>query len=112
MMFVTLAIAIVTEVSASLSLRVATTATPGKRPSRLWFVAVAVGYLTAFVMLSVTLSLGMALGVAYGIWAAIGVALTAVMSRVLFKEPLTWVMGAGIALIGAGVLLVELGAQH
>lgn len=112
MMCVTLVVAIVSEVSASLSLRAATTAPAGKRPNRLWYIVVVAGYLTAFVMLSLTLSLGMALGVAYGIWAAVGVALTAVMSRVLFKEPLTWVMGAGIALIGAGVLLVELGAQH
>lgn len=54
----------------------------------------------------------MALGVAYGIWAAAGVALTAILSRILFKEPLTWVMGLGIILIAGGVLLIELGAAH
>ena len=51
-------------------------------------------------------------GVAYGIWAASGVALTAVASKALFKEPLTALMMGGIALIIAGVLLVELGALH
>ena len=54
----------------------------------------------------------MPLGVAYGIWAAAGVALTAIGSRVFFKEPLTRVMVLGIALIMAGVLLVELGTSH
>ena len=55
---------------------------------------------------------GLGLGVAYGIWAASGVALTAVASKALFKEPLTALMMGGIALIIAGVLLVELGALH
>ncbi|WP_053351520.1 DMT family transporter [Leucobacter musarum] len=109
MMWVTLVIAILSEVSASLSLRAATT---GERPKRRWYIVVVAGYLTAFVMLSLTLQLGMALGVAYGIWAAVGVALTAVLSKFIYKEPLTWVMGAGIVLIGVGVLLVELGAAH
>lgn len=55
---------------------------------------------------------GLALGVAYGIWAATGVALTAVFSRILFKEPLTQVMTAGIGLIIIGVLMIELGTAH
>lgn len=109
MAWLALAAAIVLEVTATLSLRMATT---GERPSRRWYAPVVVGYGLAFVMLSIALSLGMALGVAYGIWAAVGVALTAVLSRVLFKEPLTVVMAAGILLIGAGVVLVELGAAH
>ena len=41
-----------------------------------------------------------------------GVALTAILSRVLFQEPLTRVMSLGIALILGGVLLIELGAAH
>jgi small multidrug resistance pump len=52
----------------------------------------------------------MAVGVAYGVWAASGIALTAVIARVAFGEPLTRTMGAGIALVALGVLLVELGA--
>ena len=55
---------------------------------------------------------GMALGVAYGIWAASGVALTAILSKFLFKEPFTWLMGLGIVLIVGGVLCIELGAVH
>jgi small multidrug resistance pump len=59
------------------------------------------------------LSLGMPVGIAYGVWTACGVALVAVIARFLFAEPLTWVMVAGIGLIVAGVLTIEMaGAVH
>lgn len=98
-----LVVAIGCELAATLSLRKAV-------DDRRWYAAVAPGYLVAFVFLSLTLSAGMPLGVAYGIWTAAGVALAALLSRVLFREPLTPLMGVGIALIAGGVLLVELGS--
>lgn len=98
--------AIVSEVAAALSLRVAANGRNG------FYAAVAVGYLLAFTALAGSLRLGMPLGVAYGIWAAVGVALTAVASRLLFNEPLTRTMIGGIGLIMLGVLLIELGAGH
>lgn len=101
-----LAGAIVFEVAGTLSLRMASHGT------KAWFVGVGVGYLVAFTMLVLTLADGMALGVAYGIWAAAGVALTAVLSKIFFAEPLTWLMGLGIVLIVGGVLLIETGAVH
>lgn len=101
-----LSAAIVSEVAATLSLRVAATR------FKPWYVVVTVGYLAAFTFLSFGLKEGLPLGVAYGIWSAAGVALTAVASRFLFKEPLTLVMGAGIALIIGGVLLIEIGATY
>lgn len=58
-----------------------------------------------------TLAEGVPLGVAYGIWAAAGVAIMAVLSKILFKEPLNWLMGLGILIVG-GVLHFELGAAH
>jgi small multidrug resistance pump len=71
------------------------------------------GYLASFYLLWLSLSMGMPVGIAYGIWAACGVALVAVVARFLFKEPLTWVMALGIALIVAGVLTIEMvGAAH
>ncbi|TDC79434.1 SMR family transporter [Actinomadura sp. 7K507] len=100
--------AILTEVAGTLSLRMASQ--PGGHKA--WFLAVAAGYLAAFVFLALALYDGLGIGVAYGIWAATGVALTAVASRVLFKEALTRVMGLGIVLIAAGVLFIELGATH
>ncbi|MGP5071357.1 DMT family transporter [Arthrobacter rhombi] len=96
--------AIVSEVAGTLSLRMATSG------SRRWYGAVATGYLVAFSCLALALQTGLGLGVAYGIWAAVGVALTALASKVLFGEPLNWVMTIGIILIIGGVLLVETGA--
>ena len=106
MAWVFLAGAIAFEVAATFALRMAT------HGSRLWFVAVAVGYVTAFGFLSLTLENGMGLGVAYGIWAAAGVGLTAVLSKLFLNEPFTWLMAAGVALVVGGVLLVEFGASH
>jgi len=104
-----LAGAILTEVAATLSLRVATTT---KRSPYGWYAIVAVGYVAAFTFLSLALQAGMPLGVAYGIWSAVGVALTAVFSRVFFRESLTGLMIVGIVLIMGGVLLIELGSAH
>ena len=107
-MWLALAGAIGTEVLATLSLR----ASDGFRRRR-WIVPVAAGYLLSFYLLCVSLSLGMPVGVAYGIWTACGVALVAVAARVLFRDPLTWRMIAGIALIIAGVLTIEMaGVAH
>lgn len=105
MQWTALMIAITFEVAGTLSLRVAATGRP------LWFGAVIGAYVAAFAALSVALADGLPLGVAYGIWAATGVAATAVLSRVLFKEPLTALMMAGVGLIAAGVLLVETGGH-
>lgn len=104
MMWLALAGAIAMEVVATLSLR----ASEGFRRRR-WIAPVAAGYLVSFYLLWLSLSLGMPVGVAYGIWTACGVALVAVAARVLFRDPLTWRMLAGIALIIAGVLTIEMG---
>ena len=99
-----LAGAILSEVTASLSLK-------GALDHAGLYAVVAVGYLTSFFFLSAVLKHGMALGVAYGIWGALGVALTAVFSSIVFGEKLTLVMGGGLLLVMAGVLVVELGSQ-
>jgi small multidrug resistance pump len=103
--WVLLAGAIVSEVTATLSLKRAL-------DHPIFYSVVALGYLVAFVLLSLTLRQGLGIGVAYGVWAALGVGLTAVGSKVFFGEPLTGVMIAGLALIIGGVLLVELGSVH
>lgn len=109
MAYLLLVIAIVAEVGGTLSLRMATSELKNVRR---WLLLVIGGYGVAFVGLTLALAEGMPLGIAYGIWAASGVALTAVLSKLLFKEPLTKVMAMGIGLIAAGVLLIELGAAH
>ncbi|WP_110207645.1 DMT family transporter [Nocardioides daejeonensis] len=99
-----LAGAIGAEVTGSLALKAAL-----DRPAL--YLLVATGYLASFACLSLVLRAGMPLGVAYGIWGAAGVALTAVLSTVLYDDPLTLLMGVGIVLVIAGVLCVELGAR-
>jgi small multidrug resistance pump len=107
-MWLALAGAILIEVFATLSLR----ASDGFR-KKAWIAPIVTGYLLSFFLLWVSLRLGMPVGIAYGVWSACGVALVAVLARFLFNEPLTWMMGAGIALIVGGVLTIEMvGVLH
>lgn len=106
MSWLLLAGAILTEVGATLSLRMAATG------SRRWYGPVVLGYVIAFALLSGALAAGMPLGVAYGVWTAVGIIATALLSRLLFREALTRTMLAGMGLIAFGVLLVELGGRH
>ncbi|SFA39997.1 small multidrug resistance pump [Rhodococcoides kroppenstedtii] len=96
--------AIVAEVAATLSMK-------GSENAPALYAVVVIGYATAFVMLVQVLKRGMGIGVAYGIWGASGVALTAVLAWAIFGETFTLVMAGGIALIIAGVLLVETGSH-
>ena len=52
------------------------------------------------------------MGIAYALWAGIGVVLVAIISWVFFHENLTVMQIAGMGLVIAGVLLLELGAAH
>jgi small multidrug resistance pump len=98
-----LAAAILLEVASTLSLRVAAAGRRG------WYAVVVPGYVASFLLLALALDEGLGIGVAYGIWTAVGVALTAVLSHLLFREPLTRTMVLGILLIAAGVVLLEAG---
>ena len=102
--WILLAAAILAEVTATLSLKAALDH-PGL------YVVVVLGYVASFVCLAGVLRGGMPLGVAYGMWGALGVAATAVMSARLFGEAITPVMAVGLALVAAGVLLVEVGSR-
>lgn len=100
-----LGIAIVAEAAGSLCLKAATT-------EPLWFVAVTLAYAVAFSVFTRVLRSGMPLGVAYGIWAASGVVLSAIGARLVFGEDITPTMIAGMVIIVAGVLCVELGTPR
>lgn len=100
-----LAGAIIVEVAATLSLR-------ASRDHSAWLLVVVVGYIAAFAFLTLVLRAGMPVGVAYGIWGAVGTAGTAVLAAVLFNDPFTWPIVAGIGLIIAGVLLIEFGSHR
>lgn len=99
-----LAAAIVSEVAATLSLR----ASDGLRRRR-WLILVVIGYVAAFGSLAMSLSAGMPIGVAYGVWTATGIVLVALLARAIWRDPITPRMLLGMAIIIAGVLLVELG---
>ena len=99
-----LACAIVCEVTATLALEAAT-----EHPA--WVVLTIAGYLGAFTALAALLRRGAPIGVIYGIWSATGVALTAVLAAALFGEQLTFLIGAGIAIVIVGVVLVETGSH-
>lgn len=77
-----------------------------------WFLVTILTDGIALTILGLLLRRGMQLSVAYGIWGAGGVALTALVGTVVFGEPFTLLMGVGILLVIAGVLLVEFGAPH
>ena len=78
----------------------------------MWLAVVVAGYLTSFVFLTMVLRAGVPVGIAYGIWGALGTAFTAVLAAVLFGDPFTWPIVAGIGLIIAGVLLIEFGSHR
>lgn len=103
MSWVALFAGIVVEVCSTLGLR----ASDGFRKRR-WIAPVLIGYVVSFALVWLALRWGMPVGIAYGVWSACGVALVAVLARFLFDEPLTLMMGAGIALIIGGVLTIEL----
>lgn len=96
--------AILLEVTATLCIKAAM-----EQPAL--YAVVLLGYIGSFACLTLVLRNGMGLGVAYGIWGASGVALTAILSMLIFGEPITVLMSMGILLIIGGVLCVELGAQ-
>lgn len=107
MMFVLLGLAIVSEVSATVSLKLSEGFTK-LVPS----IVVVIGYAAAFVFLSQALKRGMSVGVAYGVWSAIGVALVATIGALFLDERLSMVQIGGIGLLIAGVLALELGGSH
>lgn len=102
MTYVYLFIAIVAEVIATSSLKASESFT------RVWPALLTVtGYGVAFFFLSLVLR-NMSTGVAYAIWSGVGIVLISVVSWVFFKQKLDLPAIIGLALIIAGVLVVNL----
>jgi small multidrug resistance pump len=70
-------------------------------------VVTVLGYAIAFYCLSLTLRI-MPVGIAYAIWSAIGIVLIAAIGWVFYRQALDAPAILGIALIIAGVLIVNL----
>ena len=73
---------------------------------------VVAGYAAAFYLLSLTLK-QLSIGTAYAIWSGLGTALIAIIGVIVFRESFSLWQGAGIVLIVAGVVLLNLfGTAH
>lgn len=107
--WVFLFIAIVGEVTATSSLKASEGFT------KLWpSLLVVVGYGVAFYFLSLTLR-SIPVGIAYALWSGIGIVLISLVSWLWFGQKLDAAAIAGMALIAAGVVVINLfssSAQH
>jgi small multidrug resistance pump len=105
--YVLLALTIITEVIATLSLR-ATEGFTKLVPS----VVVVAGYGLSFWLMALTLRY-LQLGVVYAIWSGVGTAIVAAVGILFLDEPARWNILAGIGLVTAGVVLLNIGgAAH
>ena len=104
MTWVILAAAILSEVTATVSLKLSEGFSKPV-PSAI----VVIGYLASFYLLAMALKRGMPVGVAYSVWAAVGVALIAGIGVVFLKESLTWLQVAGMGLVVVGVVAIQSG---
>ena len=74
-------------------------------------VIVIVGYVVSFYMVAVILK-RMDLGVVYATWSALGTAAIAIIGVVIYDDTLTLWRVAGLFLIIAGVMLLNLSGGH
>jgi small multidrug resistance pump len=80
--------------------------------TRLWpSVVTATGYLVAFALLAQCLKT-LSVGSAYAIWSGVGTAVIAAIGMAFLGEALTAAKVAGIALVIAGVVLLNVGGAH
>jgi len=101
MSYMYLVIAIVAEVIGTSALKAAEGFT---RP--LPSLVVVIGYGVAFYFLSLSLKV-IPVGIAYAIWSGVGVALITLIGWLVFKQRLDAPALAGLALIVAGVVLIQ-----
>ena len=97
-----LAVAILAEVVSTTALK-ATAGFTRVGPS----LVVVAGYGIAFYCLSRTLDV-LPVGVSYALWSGIGIVLVTALAWVLYDQVLDWPAIAGLALIVAGVLVLNL----
>jgi small multidrug resistance pump len=65
------------------------------------------GYAAAFYFLALVLK-SIPVGIAYAVWSGVGIVLIALIGYFWFRQPLDWPGVLGIALITAGILIVNL----
>ncbi|MFM7111062.1 MAG: DMT family transporter [Planctomycetota bacterium] len=102
MVWLHLSIAIVAEVIATSALKATESFT---KPVPL--AAVVVGCLVSFYFLSLTLT-ALPVGIAYAVWSGAGIILVSMIGWLVFNQTLDWAAVAGIAMILAGVAVINL----
>lgn len=106
MQWMLLFVAIVSEVVATTALK----ASEGfSRPGPSFIVVM--GYALAFYFLSLTLKT-IPVGIAYAVWSGVGVALVTLAAWLLYGQTLSLSALAGILLIVAGTIVLNLSAPH
>jgi small multidrug resistance pump len=70
-------------------------------------IAVAVSYIACFYFMSLSLKT-IPLGIVYAVWAGVGIVLIALISVFIFKQSLDMPAIVGIALIVAGVFIINI----
>lgn len=73
----------------------------------IYTIGMVIGYIAAFYLVSLVM-LEMSLGVTYAIWSGAGTVLTALIGMVLFGEKINKMGMAGIAMLCAGLVLINL----
>ena len=102
MNYVYLGVAIIAEVTANSFLK------SSEGMTKLWpTLASVTGYAVSFYFLSITLKV-IPTGIAYGIWSGVGIVLVSAVGWLWFKQTLDAPALAGIGMIMAGVLTINL----
>ena len=70
-------------------------------------VVVVIGYAASFYCLSLALRT-LPIGIAYAIWSGVGIVLVTSIAWIVYGQKLDWIALAGMALIIAGVVLLNL----
>jgi small multidrug resistance pump len=77
--------------------------------TRLWPTVGSVsGYAISILMLSLSIQRGMNVSIAYAIWSGIGTAAIVAIGFVFLRQPVTALQIGGIALVIAGVIVINL----
>jgi small multidrug resistance pump len=69
---------------------------------------VTAGYVLSYILLAQALRLQMQVSIAYAIWSGVGTAAITLIGAVWLGEPVTVLKGLGIALVIAGVVVLNL----
>ncbi|AEW98638.1 DMT family transporter [Streptantibioticus cattleyicolor] len=107
MAYLFLLLAIITEVAGTSLLK----ATAGF--TRLWPTAACLAcYAVAFLALARAIGRGLHVGVGYAMWSGLGTTLIVLIGALFLHEPLTAAKVLGVALVIAGVVVLNLGGAH